>query len=355
MWFGFALSACGLLFGTPMARGGTIIATVDNGLRTGTLGGPNGDYAVWAFSNQNQINNNTVSANVVLNGTTVMNPGTAVPQGGQFAILTGGTNGYFPKAQLTKLNDLTNITSNTLQYTGSASAFVDNAGKKITKALATNKKPAQNPQMGKAIGEVIDPYMISSGSNAYLPTVSASIQLDGVGDSGSATYSAVDSYVFTSDTVENFYSSNAPLSNALWSLTLSGSGPTLSTAAVSVDFEFNPKALNEITFPPSYLATLGSYSDPTTEAALINLSMDASIRGALTYNSAGEVDLPAGYSPFPVGTTFTPAGAGVQYGDAAEAEIVGVPEPAPGALLMAAVGAGVMLQRVRRALRRQAD
>ncbi len=233
-------------------------------------------------------------------------------------------------------------------YTGFASAYVDASGKQQAKAQATNNKPANNPQPGNAIGEVIDPYTVSPGTASYIPTVSASIQLDGVGDSGTTTFSAVDSYVFTSDTIENFYYKNAPLSNALWSLTLSGSGPTLSTAAVGVNFELNPQALNEITFPPSYLASLGSYSNPTTEAALIDLSMDSSIQGVLTYNNSGEVDLPAGVSPFPAGTTYSPSGGSVEYGDAAEAVIVGVPEPATWALLMAAaVGACALQCRVK--------
>jgi len=345
---GLALSACVLMAGTPQAWGSNAYANNYNGLKTANFD-PKGDYGVFALTFQNDISNNTVTGDVVLNGAKVNNPGITVPMGQKVAEFQGGNgNGFFLKSELAKFNDHRNLMSMTGQYSSTASAYVDNAGNRKAKATATNKKPAVNPQPGGAIATVIDPFAVSSGSPySYAPTVSGGLQLDGVGDSGSAYFFAVDSYLFTTDSIENYYADGAPASGDLWSLNLTGSGPTVGTSSVNVDFELNPLALSEITFPGAYLASLGNPGDPATAAALIDASIDTSISMALTYDpTLGEVDLPDGFTPFPDGTTYTAAAGGVEYGDGAEAEVAGVPEPS-GLALLGVVGLGLLRRRNR--------
>ena len=133
---------------------------------------------------------------------------------------------------------------------------------------------------------------------------------------------------------------NEPLQDALWSVVIGGTMPSTNASNVSVDFELDPTALNEITLPAAYLASLGSYSNQASEAALIDQSMDNEISGDMT-GVAGEDDLPE-MDPFPSGTTFTPETNDEEYADGVDA---GIEAPEPGASWLVSLGAMLALWR----------
>jgi hypothetical protein len=244
-------------------------------------------------------------------------------------------DGSFGKAAWLKVpNDQVTIASSTGQYLGDASAFINPVGQRLLYASATFfPAPVGPPPPGAAAGEAADPFFVPSSSSplTYDPVLNNRIQLNSTSLSGGALSWAVDSSVFTSDSVDNFLLDGAPLDKTLWFLALGAQGPITSQGGVGVDFEINPLALNEITFPSSFLAGLGTYSNTTQEAALIDKAIDQIVAGALTLNGS-EADL-LGFNPFPAGTTFTAANGGVEYADGVNAGLVAAPEPSTWLLL----------------------
>ena len=108
---------------------------------------------------------------------------------------------------------------------------------------------------------------------------------------------------------------------------MDASSLTTSPSAVSVDFQLNPAALGEISFSSAFLATIGPYSDPASEAAAVDAAADLSIESQLVEDAGGAaVDLNA-LNVFPAGTTYTVAANGVDYLDEVDAGVTGVPEP----------------------------
>jgi hypothetical protein len=85
---------------------------------------------------------------------------------------------------------------------------------------------------------------------------------------------------------------------------------------------------NEIKFSPSYLASLGPYTDVASESLLIDESISEYIASQLVF-SRNAIDLNA-VDIFPVGTTFQAIDAidgGVEYADVVDAVLSSVPEP----------------------------
>jgi hypothetical protein len=346
-YVGIALSACIIGIGgigVSSARAGNVFANTANGGLKEAAQDPNGDYSVGALSFQNAVNNNNVTGDTVLNGAKV-NRAPNTPPGKVHAGFINPANqtSLFLKSELTKFNDHSNITSTTGQYSGTGSAFVDGVGNKKVKGTATNNKPAQNPQKGGALGTVIDPFTVASGpAQAYSPPVSGGLLIE-AGESGQALFYGVDSYVF-GGSIDNITADDLPLSKTLWSLTLSANSPTISPSTVTVTVTLSPLALNELTFPSSFLSTL-TYTNTPTELSAIETSLEGTVMQALTQNGA-EVDLPDGFTLFPSGTTYSAALTQVGFSDGVQAEITGVPEPTSG-LILAGAACGWLLRRTR--------
>lgn len=282
---------------------------------------------------------------VVRNANAILVPGS--PALGPTAAITNNIGpGTFPKGMwLIVPNDQATITSATGQYTGQGSAFIDPSGVGRIAAFASVAEPLPPPP-GAAAGRAVDPISVPSGSPlAYAPALNGSIQISGAGVSGGTLYWAVDSSVFTSDSVQNFADDGAPLDQTLWYLTMDAKGPVASTSGVDVDFELNPLALNEIAFPSSFLAGLAPYSDAVSEAALIDQAIDQAVDSALSF-SGGIASLSPEFDPFPDGTVFNAAAGGVEYADGVDAGLVGVPEPGTiGLLLLGSIGAAMFRWR----------
>jgi hypothetical protein len=331
-----------------------------------------GDFFVRAYSEQNGVKNATVTPTVVVNGAAI-NPTPPPPpfnvpgyfvstDGAPIQVPTGrfmrtingrmreifvplGPTagpinkigpGSFDKASWLKVaNDQVTIASRTGQYLGDASAFINPVGQRLLLAGATVSPPLP-PRPGAAAGLATDPFFVpSSGSPLlYDPVLNDRIQLETRGISGGALSWAVDSSVFTSDSVDNFVRDGAPLDKTLWFLAIGAQGPIGSRSDVGIDFEINPQALNEITFPSRFLAGLGPFSNAASVAALIDQAVNQAVAAALTPNG-NEVDL-RNFDPFPAGTTFSAASGGVQYADGVNAGITGAPEP--GTWLLLATG-----------------
>src|SRR5208283_2426649 len=116
---------------------------------------------------------------------------------------------------------------------------------------------------------------------------------------------AVDSTVFTSDDVANFLDDGSPFDDTLWDLNFAANGPLGGASDVDVDFELNPLALQEISFPSSYLSSLPGYSASLTDdelAELIDDAVDTAVEGALGF-ADGTAAL-QGFALFPDGTQF---------------------------------------------------
>jgi hypothetical protein len=365
----------------PEANADFVQATLANGRAFDALAA-GGDFTVSAYSEQNGVKNATVTPTVVVNGTAINPllpprrfnvPGYFVStNGAPIQVPTGrftppniigkrreileplgptarlvnniGPGSFDKSLWLKRANDQVTIASRTGQYLGDASAFINPVGQRLIYASATVFPPLPPPN-GSAAGLAVDPFSVPSGSAyTYDPSLSDNIQL-GPGLSGGAVVWATDSSVFTSDTVDNFGNDGAPLDQTLWFLALGTESSTNSTSNLGIDFELNPLALKEINLPSSFLAGLGSYSDPTSEAALIDQAIDGAVAKALTQNGS-EVDL-NGFDPFPAGTTFTAANGGVVYADGVDAGVVGTPEPSTW-ILLATGSLGFLGFRLRR-------
>jgi hypothetical protein len=208
------------------------------------------------------------------------------------------------------------------------------------------------PPQGRAAGEAIDPFEVPSGSLfSYDPTVSAHVELGSPNVSGGIGAFAVDSSVFTADSLDRFEDDGSPLDQTLWYLSLSGQ-ITGGELVVLLDFQLNPLALSEIQFPSSFLASLGSYTDAASEALLIDQAMDTFITSQLAFDGDA-VDLNEVHL-LPAGTTFQAIEGGIDYAEGVGAVVTAVPEP--GALWLFGIGLAALALNRRGALakRRQA-
>lgn len=353
----------------PVCLGGSVKATQDN--PDPSVFSTGGFMNVAAYSDEQGFGQNVdVSSNVVFGGVKQIAPGQyrtgtgltsqtifvpngqmklnlsgtrLIPDGsflGPVAQNTSGTGLAFSKSKLSVMGDTDSITSQTAGWIGMGSVTntsVPGKGKYTVSASAL-----AGEFMGHSAGLAGDPIDIPSGSYNYDPDINVTVDID-PGEAGDARVYAVDGSTFSTDDVENFQADGEPLQNALWSLVMGGTSPSSSSSSVDVDFELNPAALNEITFPSSYLADLGSYSNQTQEAQLIDQSMDTEIMSDETF--AGDVDTLTDVDPFPSGTMFSPATNNEEYNDGVDAAIEA---PEPGALSLVAAGAGLCLRRNKR-------
>ena len=363
--FGLNLGMC-VVGSAAVCLGGSVKATQDN--PDPTVFSTGGFMNVAAYSDEQGFGQNlTVTSNVVFGGVPQTAPGQyktgvgltsqtifvpngqmklnlsgtkMIPDGsflGPVAQNTSTTGLAFSKSRLSAVGDVDSITSQTAGWIGMGSVTntsVPGRGKYTVSASAL-----AGEFVGRSAGLAGDPIDIPSGSYPYDPNINVTVDID-PGEAGDARVYAVDGSTFTGDNVENYQADGEPLQNALWSLVMGGTSPSSSTANVDVDFELNPAALNEITFPSSYLAGLGSYSNQTQEAQLIDQSMDNTIMSDETF--AANVDTLTNVDPFPSGTMFSPMTNGEAYNDGVDAAIEA---PEPGTLSLLAAGAALCLRR----------
>ena len=122
----------------------------------------------------------------------------------------------------------------------------------------------------------------------------------------------------------------------MWRLTMNANGPISNVSQLNVTFDFNPNALNEITFG-SYLLTLPGYHlgiSNTELAQLIDSEVESRVKQNFTVNPSGDAVLPD-MQLFPDDTLYTAFNSSVDYseGNAANLEETSVPEPAAVTLL----------------------
>lgn len=315
----------GLVAFAPVCLGGSVKATEEN--PDPSVFSTGGFLNVAAFSEELGVTNHMVTPSVFLGGMEAMSPGQYksgvgltsqtifVPDGGMKLNLSGtrmiptgsflgpvaqivGPNGLaLNKNQLTNVGDEVNINSTTDEYTGIGAVentSIIGKGKYQVSAQAI----AGDTEPGSAAALAGDPVDIPSGTYTYDPDITAEVDID-AGEAGEAQVYAVDASTFTTDSVDNYDADGEPLQDALWSLVISSNTPSDTSNNVSVDFELNPAALNEITLPSSYVTLLGSFSTPAQEAALIDLADDLSITGDMSI--VGDDDVLSDMDPFPSG------------------------------------------------------
>jgi hypothetical protein len=183
-------------------------------------------------------------------------------------------------------------------------------------------------------------------SYTYAPIINVLMQSDVSALSAGVEYFAVDSTVYTSDTVDNFVEQGSPRDGTLWTLDIAANGPVASPSGLDIDFELNPLALDEITFPTSFLITLPGYSPSLTHAQLaplINSAINSAIRGAFSIDSSGVASI-SDFSFLPTGTMFTPLGGDVVYADGVNTGVA-VPEPSTITLVLTGLMVAGMLYR----------
>jgi hypothetical protein len=235
---------------------------------------------------------------------------------------TTGTSLSFPKGLFTMAGDRIGIQSETFGWTGLGQMSYDPFNSSYD-LLATAQSPG-GIIVGQAAGNAIDPFTIASPTPlTYGPSIYGSVDIDpgDVNEFAGADWWASDSYV---DPSTGDGDEPSP-EDSLWYLSISADQSTANLSDLDIDFDLNPEALNEIVFTPSFLAGLGSYSNSTQEADLIDAYFDDEIDSAITF-SGDDATLPTGFDPFPNGTTFLPEGGSVLYADGVDAGIADAPE-----------------------------
>jgi hypothetical protein len=286
----------------------------------------------------------------------------AIPNGVRVSPLTGrivpaftfvgpvmqilGTNGFaLNKSVLANPDDEVEVYSLTGDYEGVATVanrtnpLVNDYFPKYSVTAIATYSGALPPTPGDAGALAGDPVSIPAGTYNYDPNLSTSVDIDADGEEGAARVYAVDGATFTSDSVNNFVADGEPQDQTLWSLVMGANTPTPSVANVMIDFELNPAALSEITLPSSYVASLGSFANPTAEALLVDQQVDLQIAAEMTF-TGDEGDL-TDFDPFPSGTTYMPLSDGEHYADGADAAIE-APEPASVCLFLVTACAAAM-------------
>jgi hypothetical protein len=357
----------GLLAAVSPCLGGSVTASAASPSST-TFNSTNGFMNVAAFSRQDGMTNASISSTVTFGGvnqtagggvfkngvgltsTTIFVPdgttriglsGRPVPNGSFLGPVAQnlGANGFaLTKNNLSAVNDIYAISSTTVDWIGTAR--VRNVGGAAKYALSAIASGGTAP--GAAAARATDPVDIPTGSYTYDPDINMSLTID-PGESGDAKAYAVDAATFTAADVETYNPDDDPITNALWSLEMGGSQQSSNAANVEVDFELNPEALSELTFPAAYLSTL-SYSTQAQEIAAIEANFDSTIMSDESFG--GNTDTLTNVDPFPAGTMFSPAANNEEYNFGVDAEIE-VPEPTAAVCLLA-LGACLLNRRPRR-------
>lgn len=344
---GFGLAA-GMVVGS-VALGGDVNATLHN--PSAAVFSSASDLNVAAYSEEDSEKNEFVNSLVVLNGSTAVAPADyefGVGLTGQkiaavVGSLPGNISPHFallsPVAQVVGPNgtdlttgglvepgDAVSISSDTGNYGGVSTVVnatdpsTDQLLPKYTLNAEAYVDPSEtSPGLSAASGS--DLLNIPAGTYLYDPTVDCSIRVDPNNQKAAARIYAVDDNSFTSDGVDHFVIDGEPMDQALWSLWRYDSQGKY-VGIINWNFELNPAALSEISFPADYLASLGLYSDPESEAALIDRSINTALENYLDKHGWSLVD----FDPFPMGTTYTPLVVGEGYASGVDSAIF-IPEP----------------------------
>jgi hypothetical protein len=221
------------------------------------------------------------------------------------------------------------LSSTSIDFMGSTYCYSKKGVINIS-AKASILAPKGTPVAGQAAGEAIDPIPVYNSTPVqYAPIFGAEVQLDDMNQSGGAAIFATDTYI--DPNADNWDYESDPTS--MWRLTMNADGPVSSVSDLNVTFDFNPAALNEITFN-SYLASLPGYYPGISNAnlaLLIDSQVESMAESNITITSGDAVlnDIQL----FPDDTIYTPFNATQDYSEGAVGNIEAVPEPASAALL----------------------
>ncbi|MGD0464618.1 MAG: hypothetical protein ABSB74_19205 [Tepidisphaeraceae bacterium] len=186
---------------------------------------------------------------------------------------------------------------------------------------------------GRAAGAAFDPFELDQDISNYQENVTVSVDA-GPMESAGATVFALDSRYTDLST---FYERGEPFSEALWSLSISGSDLLDDPSDLTVSFQINPAALADgVLFHDNGFGV----NDLSAAAIQSDISSLITISGSVaTLNSA---DI------FPANTVFNVPDEGITYGESADAEAErDVPDPATGSVLGASLGILALLRRRR--------
>jgi hypothetical protein len=344
----------------------TASADLQNSVGNGTELRKNGTISFYTWSVQDPNGqkvgpNDQVTVRLVTGGVPSNDPPAASDSTNRIQVPKQGEKGTFlsyggPTVALTRQDkslmiaapDTETLTSTSDKYIGHAYAqarapgFGQSFGA-LTNKLWNGQSPAPPP--GQAAAAAYDPFTIPGGQSYDYPLV-IDATLDSDADSTvGALYYALDSKTYTSGILDDFQQDTPPMSQTLYWLGIAaGSGTIQSSSDIQISFELNPLALNEITFPSPWLATIPGYSGSLTAQAradLIEQQIESEMRQPGVFAIGGGSATLSGYSVFPDGTSFTPDGGSVEYADGVNAGINSVPEPSTVGLL--GVGAlGIM-------------
>jgi hypothetical protein len=341
-----ALAALSLSLGGgasgPAAYGGMVSADLTSEYAEAGLG-KDGTSTLAAYSKQGRTTNGTFYTNLVSKGED-MSKTAPKPTETDIPIKVeqkdGSIEKYGPSVQLAKQKksliveglDAEEVVSVTGAYKGVGGQFIyptKGVDTRYVGALALQDTSKGIPPKGSAAGSATDPFTVPGGSiYPYGDTIDASLQLSDSSSFGGVEFYAVDSSVFPSDDLDQFLEDGSPFAETLWSLSLTANGVLTDKSEVQVDFTLNPKALNEIGLPTSFLYTLPGYSPGLSQAEiadLVDTAIDDAISQSLTLQD-GAVSL-SEFPLFPAGTLFAPADDGVIYADGVNTVLSDVPEP----------------------------
>jgi hypothetical protein len=180
------------------------------------------------------------------------------------------------------------------------------------------RKTAVSKTTGAAGAIAYDPFTLNSGGRTtYDPTLNGSLQLDTSRDSGEIAFLATDSFV--DPTLGSLIASGPqPMNQTLWTLDISANGPISSVSNLTINFNLNPLAFQELSIP-GYTSSMALAFDTSVDNALESRTGPISVVDGTAMLSD--------FAPFS-STTFTPLyGMGEQIADGNQSSVSLVPLP----------------------------